>query len=580
MSKLLYPILFANNHYHLSNHIKTLELDGKQQLALSFFVSSRLHTLGYEIQDQYANSPFPSLLFHASNLCFYGFSLSKSLYTPFVEYYINNHPSSQAAKFASKTLATIDHYGSKVMQQAGPLLTTICLITYVAFLALKKPMAGCIGLLSLALVELKKKQLLPSYMDRQLHNLGYILGLIYLVTTPISLFSSLGFLFLLSNAFPLFAKKFPHLVPSILTTSLPCTFTLSLEHQTQKKIPDLSSLKINPSYIYAKELNDLYPKEEEDPRSMKELFDEIEKKIDLEGIVLSKRHTEGLHRLRKSLVEGFYEDTIPNDLESLQKILKQLLLSILSNEVDFEARVQDLAEVGNYCVSGWMRDIDFLYHPKSKDLAWSLHHHLAKARSNFLIEQIEEIKKTLPINAFQAAGGSNDIHLVQTISRIFRSHFRTYQAEVDHTISPPSLINILYNKYVFSDVSNKETTFSRCARYLFFMAHDTDVPLSVTIPLLNQLPSRLNQHFDQAQALVDLVKEAITPKYIEVRGRLESRADIAWEAVSSWLADAAERRDLDLTDSKWLQQDLQGLSFLTEEGVRLLLWDLGILTIS
>ena len=352
-------------------------------------------------------------------------------------------------------------------------MNVACIATYVAFIALGAPVAGGTGLAMMALLAIKRSSNLPASIEKYLNPLFELLHIASLVNLPLSLFNLPLKIILTIELFSYINKlspsaflllqnyKLDRWIPQGLKENLPGTWELAEGHE-HAAVPTLDHLTINSTFIYAKEIGQILPEEQQDPRTSEELFTALEQRIEQEGIQISDNRREGLSKLKRGLLQGFYQDRIPSNLEGFTKVMRAFLVSLSQNRVDFGAQMQDFADIGNNCIDGWTRDINLLLRPETGNIRWSVHHQLSKDRSSLLESGLVKFCHTIARENADGAtiihliGGGNNIHLHQMLARSLRHVMRPYQAEVEHTLHPPSLTNRLFVKYFLPSVKNFE----------------------------------------------------------------------------------------------------------------------------
>ena len=275
---------------------------------------------------------------------------------------------------------------------------------------------------------------------------------------------------------------------------------------------------------------------------------------------------------------------------------------------DFAENMRGLALIGNSCMEGWYRDAAFLCNPKSTDYKWTIHHHYALFRGALLKEAFyeflqEETKDMVPDEKesyLKANGGVNNVHATNEIQYELEHRWHSYEAKLFASINGRPLFERILEKVRFPTFTvlpfdhtpivsitslnwtpKLPTFLITCIPFLFayiegfyISSKSQGIRLIKCSPFIHIRAAKKYK----LNRLIDFIYDKIKPEYRPVGNKLESFRDIAWENITSWLADLNER-DIPILDNykNWVQTDLQGLPYLTRQGVRLLLWDLGMI---
>lgn len=580
------------SQYNLSNLTRAYEKDGEQALWVATIALARLQVLAIQLQ------PIaPSL----ANIHFTYISIGLAL-APSIVSFIQE----RTKHYSLIDLTNIKEFLAKHIG-VDAIVNTACCISYIALIALGFPLSGGFGLASLALLALKRNFYLPVLAEQILHPLSLITAIVSVYFLPMHTAVRLLILCILSS----------HLLQkglSYVTISKECfpTFFHPFHglHKKNSSIPftetllDPANLTVNPTHIFTDHLEKLFsPEALNAPESAQELFDQLFEKI--EKISLTDREKEGLENIKMAAIDGCVSDVLPPNVPLFKKTLCVQIHSILQDPLNLEIKIRELAELGHSCVLGWTRDIIALQNPNTNNIEWAIHYELAMRRGELVKEAAGEAIKdpslfSVPLgSAAKFIGGTNNDHFLVEIQKIFAAKYRTYEAELHLQMDPPSgLGNFWYRGQTYFEALQNNLRHSdntvknilgftlRVLETVWFYTFDINAVhpsllLHHTVFILQKCREKTDPYFHDPEILVNYIYEAIKPeKRINEKGDVEEWSRISPKAVQTWLMDMQQRHpevDLEaLENNKWLEPTLLGCG-LTKEGVRLLLWDLGIL---
>ncbi len=478
----------------------------------------------------------------------------------------------------------------------SPHLVRVAMIaTTVALAVFGFPEHALLNLSTTLLSFVKRSGYLPSSVDNIVSPMAEFAGICIPLVIDLDIISKMG-------AYLSFAiKGYQYLLHSPLGSLLsakrkiptpPKPHTISqtkaLSHYTEKEIEAMTSSRdnftVNSSHIYSEHVAQLLPQTKPINNAQRELlFAQFEKEIAQRGIELTSDRKDGLSILKRGFVESMFGDKRPVNCEKFQALLAAMIESLLRDELDFEEKTKELCLIGKSCTEGWLREILFLYQPQSKKIAWAVHHELSSLRSHLVAELIQELQKALEdqkvrgIDFKDLMGGTDNIHLINTFEAAFWAWFRSKRGELYlQTYGVDFLNNWMIS---FLDVDNPEKKIELMILVITKLLHSGHEMAPAYTSAISDVVRRkvLRRRYLITEKLETNIFNAIKPKV----QNLESSRNIQWGAITPWLTDITERGIVDFVSStgykeKWVKQDIFGQYYLTEEGVRLLLWDLGI----
>ena len=604
---------YAATHYTMSNTTLAMQKDLKQSLAIGFFAAERIAVLVEQMK------------IHTSTLNFkfrwapYTLGILAGVALPLSQKYLAKHPNpiTSAEKLLTNTCKLITALGKvsyKVLQHADVIINVACFVNAIALIALGFPMAGSIALFGLFVLLLKRKLLLPASVERVMEPILLVAGIATSITMPMHLFFKIlnVIIYAISVSTMIANSKF-------VRARLPERFKNPFHNKHIIPNEDVNlavglakdkifgGFYVNTSHINSSEVGKILPTELDQTLnavSATTLFNQLRADIQAAGIVLNQDAIDGLKNLEICAIRGSVADVSPPNITLFQKILKALLHSILEDKQNFGVRVSELAEVGNSCVEGWTRDITAILSPSTTQIGWSVHNVLSKRRGEIIKEEIRKNNATIPV--LDLAGGSNDIHTTNAIQAAFWHRFRPYEAELYYQLNQSSALRVMFIRNVlmkniakssFANEANAKFSHTMIEHGYRSLAAAEVHPALATSPaggLLGMMIANIEPSITKTIAntaeTVDAVYDAIKAEYAPVpdsSGRFYPKRVIDWaNVVQPWIGDFANRRNIDLCDDDgvfdptWVAYDAKKQPYLTKAGVKLLLWDLGVLSMT
>lgn len=594
--------------YSFSNLTVAYVKDGQQTLTVAGLASSRFSQL-----NEISKVLCPQLTLNYSTYFILAPALLFTLATPYAKAYLNppaNQPprpdnlKTACLTVLCKAIEKGNNIADTIYSHSDIVLNTASCVAYVAMIVMGMPIGGVLGLATLALLAVKRYQhlpenlqWLPGTLDRIMDPLAIVANFTLPFTMSLSLLEltlfvalNLSFLFqYVSNNRWIIAHT-----PEWMLHPLPGRhITSPVDWQQFERstglirnsflLNDYSPFGVNSSYIYAREVGELFP--ENITATARELFDQLGARIE-QGVKLTDVQERGLRKLCQAAVHGRIDDVMPPNLEKLQEAIRACVQSILQDPEPRD-KIVALADVGNSCMEGWTRDITYMLNPRTADIRWQVHFLLSKMRGEILKEEVgvavRKLQAERGLRYEQVVGGSNNIHLNNVIQSFWWINFRTYEAELVNQINPHSILGALFVKYIA--VGNSDYAANGCRHFLtgqYIGMQFTNYPHFLPI-ILNLDTSVMNNHFYRrnANVIIDAVYDAIKPQYVVVEGQSEARRQVPWNAVLSWIASISESIDIEERQgpqNKYIERDVWNQPYLTKLGVSALLLDMGILT--
>lgn len=596
---IIKDINIASTHYYQSNDTLTLQKDGQQTSMISLLAGIRLSLLSTQLNQafpRFPKLPMEGLTFSLMAIpCFI---------QPLANWYLTacSNATFTGAEYIKKTcqlIKKLEGVGKGItnaFQHADKVVNIACLVSYVALIALGFHASGIIGLSGLFLLALKRYGHLPLLVDQNILYISKILS----IATPFLIQASIVtriLLLLLSVydivsfvlSFNLVNKYLPEEIKNPLSGWHKCSESKNY-HQF-----DSIQLSTNPSHIYTHHLF-IAPPNESENRSIEELFNALKNRIKTENIALTCEEEKGLEKLKNGIVRGRFEDTPPANFSKFQEILSLLIQKILQDQDKHHLLLKKFAEVGNSCSEGWPSQATELL--IGSTIESQVHWQLARQRGAILHAYFQklaiELKKDKSPIDFSAVGGNNNVHFVNNIHSGLWHHFRSYEGEIHLQLNPPSLLTKIAVRYWLtknvSDLletismfeSNPNFSLKLFINFFYFVVHQTNLHPAFATALFILYKGALTEirnYFTNPDLMIDRIYDAIKDK------------DITWNVVSGWLHKISNKDEsfeiLDETNyyknggynRKWVRVgNDQSPHELTKEAVKLLLWDLDILT--
>ncbi len=596
-------ILFNLNHFNAGKEIKAYEKDGRQQTYLATLLVNRLSLLDMQWVTTGRKMPRFGLVGLTA--------LIVKLTSPLFRFGITNLTMGRCVEcvgtFINRNIQRIEFALDKVFNCTGPIIDSACLVSYIAMIALGHPVVGVLGLMGFALLAIKQKGYMPGTVEKILVPFELTAVLYSAITSPIHIiFKSLNMtiaFFLVAN----YLSKNEALnqsLPGIIVNGVTRNHKIQSTVEQDWKARIRNEFQLNYSSLHASKLREILPKEDKNKINdldVKVLYTEIESRA--QDLRIDFNQT-GWQLVKNAVISDYLVDVRPVNFDYGIDILKTMLAKIAEEKDDeqFAMNVRELATIGESCVEGWLRDIGFMLNPKTKDdFAWVIHHQLADLRSELIKEAIRAegtdlLKRSFSEVSLDLVGGANNVHLINQIENALWHKWRTYKGEVTNRLEGRGIITKLLqygsdiqprpveSRSYLDRLANKVRRFSD----IVITQINVTLPLPVPVPLykfIDLIDRRMKAEY-QIDKIVDVLYDAIKPEYMEVRNggsvALQKFSKIEWQTITTWIASMAER-DISVLDSdgyydpEILGTDDLGNPYLTKEGVKLLLWDLGII---
>lgn len=449
------------------------------------------------------------------------------------------------------------------LQHGDQVINGLLAVYYIAQIALFGFQVGpTLGLITLSLVFIKQLGYLPERIDRPLQFVFPWIDIKYTLYSNRSLLLKL--IAILVNLTDITSN------PALRWGEAPDYLTGEHRFNPLESVPDLrSGLKVNKGYVYSHLLSSLMPPLDrvDQPR---EEAKKLCRQIDEKNPPFTNAQKDGWEALKRGLCNGRFEGKPPHNIEYFNQIMHSVLKNTLADK-EFNRIVCELAEVGNHCVANWTSEIYLFYNPNSEEIAWSVHNELAKWRGHVLEESIREVFRS-GISSV-ASGGFNNVHLVEAFHTLERHRIRTYQSEISHKLNSPSLLSCLIWKCILN--SNDQQS---GPGELLRMTFSSGLLPSIMVLAADEIQKICTlaefKIFNFPEKHVAQIYRAIKPAEPEC----EDIRAIPWQSVLTWIGQFTTRLELDEGEfyKRYTKKTNYDQDYLTEEGVELLLLDLGI----
>jgi hypothetical protein len=623
---------YAATHYTMSNTTLAMQKDLKQSLAIGFFAAERIAVLVEQMK------------LHTSSLDFkfrwapYTLGILAGVALPLSQKHLAKHPNptTPAEKILNKTCKLIKALGTvsyKILQHTDKLINVACFVNAIALIALGFPMAGSIALFGLFILLLKRRLLLPASVERVMEPILLVAGIATTITMPMHLFFKvLNIVIYAISASTMIAnsKRVRARLPARFKNPFhnkhvippeEAVFAAELAKTDDYKDYDFiqNRFHINTSHIYSDEVGKILPTELDQSLnavSATTLFNQLRTDIQAAGIILDQDALDGLRNLETCATTGSVADVSPPNITLFQKILKALLQAVLADKQNFGIKVPELANVGNSCVEGWTRDITSILSPSTNEVRWAVHNVLSKRRGEIIKEEVRKNNTHIPV--LDLAGGSNDVHTTNAVQGALWHRYRPYEAELFYQLNQPSALRVTFIRNVLIkniakskllDVNSQNNANSNLLHanskkiptliehfYRSIAAAEVH-PALATSPaggllgiMIGKIEPSVTKAIADADKTVDAIYDAIKAEYAPLpdpEGKFHPKRTIDWNiAVLPWIGSFAERQSIELCDINgnfdptWVAFDAKKQPYLTKAGVRLLLWDLGVLSMT
>ncbi len=588
---ILSSISFNLSHFTQAKQTEAYERDGKQQTFLASLLNNRCVLL----DAQWARVRGPS----SFRLGFYsGVLLITKIALPFIQCiisYIRRKIGcfNRIGDCISKTLKLVEIPIDKILNHSGTIINVACLSSYVAMLVLGHYVIGSLGLAGLVLFTIKKLGYLPGRLEKLLLPFELFSMVFSLAAAPqnivLKIFSMITASLIISDYV---AKN------ESLHQFLPkCLLGKAQRHEFQDSISiDDWTLKqetpfdVNYLSLLSEKLDEIIPSED---RAQLEQIDIKDLYIRLEGRA-KKLNFEinqvGWDRIKQSVVNDRISDVRPINFDRGREVLQSILFRIAGERDEkFEMSMKELSEIGASCVEGWLREINFMMNPQTKtDFSWVVHHHLAVLRGELIKEAVRNISQSLKIKtqgeiSLDIVGGDNNIHLINQIQRAVWHKWRPYEGEVATKLEGRGPFRRLLER-----VSGGPISFHQAQKVSGVFADallaQSSIQLILPIPayvLTASVSEKLVKEYN-IDEITESLYQAIKPEYDNIT--LQPYRKIEWETITSWFGSLSIKGvdSIIMNEEGVYNPDIVGLDdrgsyFLSKDGVKLLLWDLGII---
>jgi hypothetical protein len=589
VANILSPIALTGSHYSIGNAICAYEKDGKQQISLMLLTAQRIEILA--TQWKYAFSlKQTAFVYYLPLLVNVFFKFIEGM----IEIYFDPQNQDQKNLFYTALFAFLDilhKINDLILDNSNLILNSACFASYILMIAYQMPITGIIGLFGLLLMSIKRYSYLPLVCDHTLEILGFMCSMVTVILLPVdNILSIIIRVFSLVSLLVYIAEKIG--LQDWIKTVPGQQIVLEID-QLSNHINDqnfsskMDYLYLNPSYVYAPEVDQILALDFDEALQkvpLDEWISKIEKYIEDKKIVFSHVEKIGWIKITQGFI-GYFEDVSPPNFEQFQRVMKALFASFLNDEESSEAKIRELANLGNSCTEGWTREINYLLKPITKNWKWCVHHHLARLRQEILQKCIldwDQEQRTLNL-----AGNNNNIHLLNVINLAFWPRMRTYSAELLKALNGFGFLDIFFINYNSQAREEKLSVLEYLSMIIRGLRYDPAMSIalnSLGVDFLEEMIKQFNiQHSEEA--LVQHIYNCIYEREIE------------WDIIVRWQQDFSNRYGINIFEKDECMGDFRKIDFfqevevfnektkksenhffLTKKGVKLLLWDLGVIS--
>lgn len=604
-SDFLKPAFNALAQFGRHNHLKTYELDGRQEWVISLFAAGKIATLSAQLK-----SAFPSLgkakvsipLSFLPPLCIYGIlKLGKAC----DEYLLRQEDEKPSFR---NNLAKI---GSRSGSIAGSSLNNFSdlshlasVVSYVALYRLGYKQEALIALFGSLLIEAKRQKALPDKVENLIYNSYPLLqSLSFLNGNNPSWLKALELFDLLCTYYNLLhnytsrsltldeggiAKRGIH--KQCETKNIASFLEQKDDFNKWKNFLDNANTNfyVNFSHIYNDMVDKVLPVKSCDTPKQ-ELLDRLETKINDKNIILSDPQREGLKKIKNGILYGQFEGRALQNAENFQKLMGELIFSILNDETGFEYKIEILADSGNKCPDRWLAELSLLLYHKEASIEFFVHQELAKYRT-FLIQ--DSIMR-YPGDWFKSVGGVNNVHLHQAFERVHAYRFRSFNGIVETKLKGTSL----FERVIRMAEKWLDASYRRPLERSFTAEVNDSLIFAVLYPTMDRALVTTKQELFQElskyciinfevsysrnpENLINHIYDAIKTQYSpNSKGEIEKTRKIQLDSVLGWMSTFQSRHQefplLENYDS-FVLRDNYGEPYLSKALITVLLWDMGI----
>lgn len=574
--------------------LKTHQLDGEQAFLVSILASLKM--MSY---NDILKNTLPSLklknIYALSPMCIYGLKHLAATSKSYLES-MNGAESSQSNRICRKGLSFVEESCSFAVNHSRELIHLASTTSYVAFYCLGKRKAALIALSSSFLIELKNRKCLPISIEKNIHLLYPFLNLPDILNQQ-KPFYERALTFVVFSC--IIAEQLRAIsTSSIAEQSLPKPRKHQMRHslnespakQVWQILQHSKQFTVNQTHIFNESVDQIFAKSvcQENP---KDLFAQLKQRIENENLALSEAEKQGLQNLETGIVEGRFDNFMLGNFQRFQELGTTLLASILYDRQDFSRKLKDFAQLGTQCADGWLSNLES-FASQAKDIKFAVHVELAKLRTAILREEIAKDKR-YP-NFYARLGGKNNVHFQNAIERVYAHLTRTYEGIIHTRLTGISLVESWYlkkpNVRILDKSSNVALTLKAkkvFSRFLLIMFY---CPIHITfnfsfqsfsdysIPIIEKFARR---YFETKKGIVNYISDATkAEEQIDDQNEIFYTRKIHWDAISTWLSNLNEKLpDLNILEKydSLVKKDQNDKDYLTQKGVLLLLWDLGII---
>lgn len=445
MNNIINGLTWIGSKFGSNEAMQVSKKDGQQQVSLSILSAVRLYHLAHTMKNHnvYWISILPLI---PGTLILINKSLAK------VSYLNHSHCFASLSSKVDKTCRAI-------LQESDKFCYTAELVSSVALIYFGQRVEATFILISLVIISLKNRCLIPLKIDAMMKPLTIFSSLwtVYSINSLIlRLFYFWGFFIEVTQHLKIGLVKCEKYINPIFknrrTARDADLFMNDLNDLDQRHL----NLTINPLSIFSP-LVDQVPVNPKDVTNeeITQLFEKLDERIERENLFLNQQSDKenlvaGLEKIKQGMLTGKVDDKIPDNFEFFRQLMYTLLESILSNENDFDKRILEVAVIGNNCVEGWSRETSLLLDTKIKEMEWAVHHSLSKLRGNIIAETL--------CRQPQVEGGTNATHLQKQFQRATVGIFRPFQGILDKQLNAFSFLEFV-GQWSLSQVFKKKQPF-------------------------------------------------------------------------------------------------------------------------
>ncbi len=354
---------------------------------------------------------------------------------------------------------------------------------------------------------------------------------------------------------PYFGKFFSKEKPSALKS---LQFVANLDGHVRSQI---STLQVEEEYVFEE-----FPLVKEiEESSYTAIIKKLEDRLIKENIFFTDLTCyKGYHNFKNCLQTGaIFDGTIPDSTLLKNKIAMSFDYLTMQSPENFRIAFLDLCEKGECCSVGWIEALTYFSEPEFASIKKQVLYHLAIFRDEILKESCLQICD----NKDQAC----NVHVVQDIAEYLFFHFPTYTGAFLNKQDVPFIRKILNT--ILSKIDKNFPVLTDVWVVSAFAYFDS--------PLKEDFFEIFNSEIAESrdlQKIIFYLDSKITPQKKEDIVHRQ----ISWSLITSWMNSHSGITFYDESgwDPYWVKKIVLGEKehyTLTENGIRLLLWDLGVL---